>query len=119
MKHLALLALAALPAFGQYYGSWLPERKSDKSVEVALPAFPGTARAVSAKALTLELHDGNTMHFKCSKKTVWLDGAKKVQPSAIKDGDLVVVEGKKAPDGTMDAVYVRVQREKDGAPKAQ
>jgi len=38
MKILALL-LMGVAAWGQYYGGWRPERKSDKSVEVALPAF--------------------------------------------------------------------------------
>ncbi len=116
MRHLALW-MFALAAYGQYYGEWPPERKSDKSVEVAMPAFPGSVQSASAKALNLELHDGNTMNFKCSKKTVWLDGEKKVKPEAFKEGDMVVVEAKKAPDGTMDAMYVRLQREKDGAPK--
>lgn len=117
MKHLVLWAVAMAAAYGQYYGGWTPDRKSDKSVEAVLPAFPGTVQSASAKALNLELHDGNTMNFKCSRKTVWLDGEKKVQPSAVKEGDMVVVEGKKAPDGTMDAVYVRLQRPKDDAQK--
>jgi hypothetical protein len=111
MKSLALM-LVSVAAWGQYYGGYAPERKSDKSVEVALPAFAGTAQTVTARLLTLELSDGNTMNFKCSKKTVWLDGEKRVKPEAIKEGDMIVVEGKKAPDGTMDAVYVRLQRPK-------
>lgn len=117
MKHLLLWACFAAAAYGQYYGPWPPERKSDKSVEVALPAFPGTVKSANAKALNLEVHDENEMHFRCSKKTVWLDGEKRVKPEVVKEGDLVVVEAKKAPDGTMDAMYVRLQRPKGDAPK--
>lgn len=116
MRTLALLLVCAA-AWGQFYGGWRPERKSDKSVEVALPAFAGTAQAVTAKTLILELSDGNTMNFKCTKKTAWLDGDKRVKADAFKEGDMIVVEGKKAPDGTMDAVNVRLQRPKDDAPK--
>ena len=113
----AVVWLMALAAYGQYYGGWAPERKSDKSVEAVMPAFPGTVKSASARALNVEVHDENEMHFRCSRKTVWLDGEKRVKPEALKEGDLVVVEAKKAPDGTMDAMYVRLQRPKDGAPK--
>ena len=110
------LFLMLLLAAGQYYGV-VPERRSDKSVEEVLPAFPGTARVVNAKALHLEMHDGNVMVFRCTKKTAWLDGEKKIKAEAVKEGEMLVVEGKKAPDGSMDAVNVRVQREKEDRKK--
>jgi len=106
---LLLVSLLALALNGQY-DSW---RKSDKSVEVVMPAFPGTVRGISAKSLNVEVHDENMMLFNCSKKTVWLDGTKKIKPDAVKAGDLVIVEARKAPDGSLDAVYVRLQKPKD------
>jgi hypothetical protein len=111
MRISLLIAATMLAAWGQYYGV-RPERRMGAPTESVYPAFPGTARSVSAKSLTLELHDGNEMHFRCTKKTAWLDGEKKIKPADVKEGAMVVVEGKKAPDGSMDAVTVRVQKEK-------
>ncbi len=101
--------MLTLSLYGQY-GTW---RRSDKSVEVALPAFPGTVRSISAKTLSVEVHDENLMAFNCTKKTVWLDGDRKIKPDALKVGDLVIVEARKVPDGSLDAIYVRLQRPKD------
>ncbi len=112
MRTLLLALTLAGGLMGQYYGI-KPERRMGAPEGSMLPAFPGTARSVSAKALTLELHDGNEMHFTCSKKTAWLAGDKKIKPEDVKEGSMVVVEGKKAPDGTMDAVVVRLQKEKE------
>jgi len=77
-----------------------------------LPSFDGTVRGIDSKLLTLERPDSNTIEFNCSKKTKYYDGSdKKIKPSAIKAGDRVLVEAKRALDGTLDAVNVRLNRQ--------
>jgi hypothetical protein len=77
-----------------------------------LPAFDGVVRGLDKKLLTLERPDANTMEFHCSKKTSYYDGTRKIKISAIKDGDPVLVEAKRAPDGSLDAVNIRLNRKK-------
>ncbi len=84
----------------------------DKAPEEALPSFTGTVKGIDEKFLTLERPDANTMEFHCSKKTRYYDGNKKVKASAIQAGDNVSVEAKRAPDGSLDAVNVRLDRRK-------
>jgi hypothetical protein len=89
-----------------------PRDNKQKSPDESLPSFAGTVRGIDSKALTLERPDANTLEFNCSKKTKYYDGSKKVKASAIKPGDRVSVEAKRAPDGTLDAVNVRLERQK-------
>lgn len=77
-----------------------------------LPSFDGTVRGIDRKLLTLERPDSNMLEFNCSKKTKYYDGSKTIKPSAIKAGDRVLVEAKRALDGTLDAVNVRLDRPK-------
>ncbi len=77
-----------------------------------LPSFDGTVRGIDPKLLTLERPDSNMLEFNCSKKTKYYDGSKKLKASAIKAGDRVVIEAKRALDGTLDAVNVRLDRQK-------
>jgi hypothetical protein len=86
--------------------------KKQKSPDEPLPSFPGIVRGIDAKGLTIERPDSNTMDFHCSKKTKYFDGSKKIKPSDVKPGDSVSVEAKRAIDGSLDAVSVRLDRRK-------
>ena len=88
-----------------------PQSRKQNTDEV-LPTFAGTLKSISGKQLLLETDDSNTVQFHCSKKTVFYDGDKKVKPSALKPGDTISVEARRAPDDSLDAVNVRVQRPK-------
>ena len=82
------------------------------SKDGALPSFAGTVRGVDSKGLTLERPDENTLEFNCSKKTKFFDGTKKIKAADLKPGDRVSVEAKRAIDGSLDAVNVRLEHEK-------
>lgn len=85
---------------------------SGTSKDGALPSFAGTVRGLDAKLLTLERPDENTLEFNCSKKTKFYDGTKKIKVTDLKPGDRVSVEAKRALDGSLDAVNVRVEHQK-------
>jgi hypothetical protein len=87
------LALSFLPAFGQL-----------------LPNFNGIVRSFERNTLTIEGSDANTLDFHCSRKTAYFDGKTKIKPSAIKPGDRVSVEATRAPDASLEAVNVRLER---------
>ncbi len=99
------LLLTAVPA----------ARASGNLQEPILPNFTGTVYTFDGKILTLEQEDSNKLDFHCSRKTKYLDGKKKLSKAAIKPGLLVTVEGKPAPDASLDAVVVRLEHEQ---PKA-
>ncbi len=80
--------------------------------QTVLPSFSGMIRAIDAKMLTLERPDANTLEFHCSRKTKYYDGSKRIQRSALKPGDHVSVEASEAPDGSLDAVNVHLERPK-------
>jgi hypothetical protein len=82
------------------------------SDEGALPSFGGTIRGIDDKLLTIERPDSNTMEFHCSKKTHYFDGSRKIKAAAVKAGDTVTVDAKRALDGSLDAVNVRVEHPK-------
>ncbi len=92
----------------------VPDTKGDKQKSTAepLPSFAGTVRGIDSKGLTIERPDANTLQFNCTRKTTYYDGSKKIKASAIKPGAQVSVEAKRALDGTLDAVNVRLEREK-------
>jgi len=77
-----------------------------------MPNFAGTIRGIDSKLLTLEEPGTNLLEFRCSKKTKYYDGSKKIASSGLKPGDRVAVEARRALDGTLDAVIVRFDRPK-------
>lgn len=93
---------------GQGAGTSLPKAVPD----ITLPSFDGTVRGIDQELLTLERPDSNTMEFHCSKKTHYYDGSRKIKADAVKAGDTVSVDAKRAPDGSLDAVAVRIQHPK-------
>lgn len=119
---LAFLAIAsaAAPALAQYYpypygGGTM--RKTNPEDRGAPPAsFTGTVVGVRSKKMTVESLEGNTVEFNVTRKTAWVEGKDKIKPSDLRSGDLVIVEAKKAPDGTLDAVVVHLDRDKPKQP---
>jgi hypothetical protein len=77
-----------------------------------LPTFAGTIHGVDSKLLTLDVPGENLLEFHCSKKTRYWDGAKKLKSADFKPGTLVAVEARRFPDGSLDAVNVRIDRPK-------
>jgi hypothetical protein len=75
-----------------------------------LPTFKGILRGADSKLLSLEVPGDNTLQFNCSKKTAYYDGSRKIKVSALKPGDHLAVEARRALDGTLDAVSVRLDR---------
>lgn len=73
-----------------------------------VPTFVGTLKSIDSKLLTLESHDENTIEFHCSKKTTFYQGSRKIKYTDLKPGDSLAVEGRKAPDGSLDAITVRL-----------
>ncbi len=80
----------------------------------ATPAvtFTGIVRGIDAKILNIEGPETNTLVFHCSKKTKYFDGGKEIKRDAIKTDDHVSVDSRRAPDGSMDALSVRVEHPK-------
>ncbi len=83
-----------------------------KDPEPLLPGFDGTVRGIGPKSLMIVRPDDNTIEFNCTRKTKFFEGQKRIDASAIQPGDYVLVEAKHAPDGTIDAVTVRLDRRK-------
>jgi hypothetical protein len=107
---LAASAQSQYPSGGTRRSSSLSGQSTGREdiAKEILPNFPGTLRGIDGKSLTLETPDENTLLFHCSKKTVYYDGSKKIKSSDLKPGDTISVEGRKAPDGSLDAVNVRL-----------
>ncbi len=74
--------------------------------------FKGTVKGSSTKDLLIEVADGNTLAFHITRKTMFYRGAERVKANAVQQGLQVTVEGKKAPDNSLDAVTVRVEKQK-------
>lgn len=91
----------------------VPAQRAKEKAEPPLASMPGYVRGADARTLNIELPDGNIVLFRCSKKTRWLDGARRIAPSALREGDLVEVEAARALDGTLQAVTVRLRHGRD------
>jgi hypothetical protein len=94
---------SAVPGIGK-----TPGTSKDKPAPEPLPTFVGMLKGVDSKTITLESHDENTLVFHCSKKTTFYEGSRKIKYTDLKTGDSLAVEGRKAPDGSLDAVNVRL-----------
>jgi hypothetical protein len=81
------------------------------SDQQALPTFRGIVRGVGRKVLLIEKSDTNTLEFYCSRKTRYYDGSRQVRVSRVKPGDRVSVDAKLGPDGELEAVNVRLDRQ--------
>ena len=113
---LALAAALAVPAAAQYYptpypGEW-PDMGTPRAPKTPTAEFRGTAKSVTSKKLTVEMDDSNTVEFRLSKKTVCYRGDKKVKIATVEAGAPVTVEATRAPDNSLDALTVRIERPK-------
>jgi hypothetical protein len=77
-----------------------------------LPSFTGAIHAIDPKLITLEEPGANLLEFRCSKKTRYYDGPKRIAASNFKPGDRVSIEARRELDGSLDAVNVRRDRPK-------
>ena len=75
-----------------------------------LPNFIGILKAIDKKFILIESEDGNEQKVTLIKKTKYLDGEKTIAWGDLKVGGKVSVEVKFAPDGSFDAVNIRVDR---------
>jgi len=97
---------------GRRGGGWQAQTNPATPEQEPMPNFAGTIRGIDSKLLTLEEPGTNLLEFRCSKKTKYYDGSKKIASSGLKPGDRVAVEARRALDGTLDAVIVRFDRPK-------
>ena len=100
---ISVFALVALPAL-------LRLKAAQKPAVEPLATFTGTVQSIEGKSLTLQFEDSNTMLFRCTSKTAYYDGDKKIKASEIKIGDLVSVEGRRELGNEVVAVTVRRER---------
>lgn len=96
----------------QSRGSRSPQSKQNQQPLNVLPNFVGILKSSGNKKLTLEGDDANSIEFNCSKKTKYFDGSKSITQTVLKPGDHLSVEARRAPDGTLDAVNVRLETKK-------
>jgi len=78
-----------------------------------LADFHGTLTSLSSKAIVLTLDDSkkgeeNTMELSLSRKTIAMDGDKKIKVTDLKTGQSVDVEAKRQIDGSMEAVKIHL-----------
>jgi hypothetical protein len=115
VARLALVLCIAIPVLAQYgRRSSVGRRSSDPPPvgQTPVATFAGTVRGIDAKILTIEGPESNTLLFHCSKKTKYYDGEKEIKRDLIKAGDQVSVDGRRAPDATLDAVIVHIEHPK-------
>jgi len=75
------------------------------------PTFVGTLRGIDAKGFSIENSDSNVLTFRSDRKTKYFRGSKPVAWLNLKVGESVSVEGRKGPDGFLEASVVRVDWE--------
>jgi hypothetical protein len=117
---LVVLMAAGLPAVCQIRQRRYPAQTGPGDTpDQPLATFTGSVQDLDKKSLTLQSEDSNTLKFAFTHKTHYYDGDKKIKPSDIKPGDRVLIETKRFPDGEMEAVNVRIQRQKTPNPEAR
>lgn len=100
---LVLLTLASGASYSQYR----------PRTDLLLPNFRGILKGLDEKSLLLEDEDTeNALSMRVTKKTVFLIREKKAKASDFHPGMAVSVEAKRFPDGSFDAVTVRVEKPK-------
>lgn len=100
MTRLEFLALAA----------WQMRRRVEprQAPEPVYPLFHGVIRGLSGSKLSLEVEGGNVMDFRLLRQTRYVQGEKTIARDKLKVGDEVDVEGRHAPDASLDAMSVRL-----------
>lgn len=110
---LLILLTAGLPAVSQVRQRRYPGQPGPGDTpDQPLATFTGSVQDIDKKSLTLQSEESNTLKFACTHKTHYYDGDKKIKASDIKPGDRVLIETKRFPDGELEAVNIRMQRQK-------
>jgi hypothetical protein len=92
-----------------------PKVETRNPTQEPLAAFSGTVKQIDGKGLALEDLDSNVTQFHCNKKTQYYQEARKIDRSAVKPGDQVTVEARRAPDWSFDALIVHLEHKGDTA----
>ena len=107
------LDLAAVQTGGRGRGGG---QNRQQPLEV-LPNFTGVLTSVDKKKLTIEGEEANSLEFNRTRKTKYYSGSKSINGTALKPGEKVSIEARRAPDGTLDAVNVRLEEKKQQPPQ--
>ncbi|MBI5084298.1 MAG: hypothetical protein HZB13_06845 [Acidobacteria bacterium] len=110
MRRIILTFALAWCAWGQYYPDLRTQKRDGSLSNRPTPGFSGIVRGSDKKGLAVENADKNLLQFTCTRKTIYLQGKTKLKLADIQVGDRVTVEARKAPDGTLDAVVVYVEK---------
>ena len=111
-----MVLAAAIPASAQYGRSRMGGGgRSQQPSLSSTPAvtFAGIVRGIDAKLLNIEGPESNTIVFHCTKKTKYFDGDKEVKRDEIKIDAHVSIDARRAPDGSMDALKIRLEHPKN------
>jgi hypothetical protein len=82
-----------------------PAKPQKDSGEILI-RFPGTLRALTRKEIVLEVDTDQELVFRRAKRMRCFDGDKQAREEAAPIGDHVVIEGRRAMNGDLEAVHV-------------
>jgi hypothetical protein len=118
MRYVFIVAMLGLSLISS--AQYMPRQRtrpgqvpSGDAVPAVLADFHGTLNSLTSKTLVLTLDDSkkgeeNTMELSLSRKTVAMDGDKKIKVTDLKAGQSVDVEAKRQIDGSMEAVTIHL-----------
>jgi hypothetical protein len=119
MKYLFIVAMLGLSVTSSAQS--MPRQRTHSPGQVPsgdsgpdlLVDFHGTLTSLTGKTIVLTLDDSkkgeeNAMEISLSRKTVAMDGDKKIKVTDLKAGQSVDVEAKRQIDGSMEAVRIHL-----------
>ena len=115
--YVCVAILLVAPASAQRGGGRGPSRqqlpqKTDPNEADILATFSGKVFTVTKKEVAITLLDGDhELPFRIGGKTDVLDGKAKKKLADLAVGDMVDVEAKRALDGTLDAVHIKLRHD--------
>lgn len=89
-----------------------PSGSSVPSKDEPLPTFKGTFHSTAGGKVYLDTGEENQLEFWLTRKTVILQGDKKLKAGDLKRGMPVSIEAKRVVATRMDAVTIRVEPQK-------
>ena len=93
--------------------------QSKREAEMTILAtFHGKLGTIGKGKVEIEVENENTMVFQTSRKTRYLDGDKEIKPPDMEPGARIAIEGRRALDGVLEAVVVRIERDGTSKKKA-
>ena len=115
--YVCVAILLVAPVGAQRGGGRGPSRqqlpqKTDPNEADILATFSGKVFTVTKKEVAITLLDGDhELPFRIGGKTDVLDGKAKKKLADLAVGDMVDVEAKRALDGTLDAVHIKLRHD--------